>query len=105
MTSDSKRLLYKMFSEYKSRRKKGINRQNALCFGSYEQIAPLLPDDLPEDVDEYLRELSRLGYIKAFYADDHVYDCCLTTEAVEKMENLPLDTFQSVLDFISKFIP
>ena len=105
MTNDAKRLLYKMYSEYKSRRKAGVSREDAQHFGSYEKVSALLPEDLPNDVDDYLRELDRSGYVDVFYADNRASETRLTTDAIEHIEQLPANCLKSVLDFVAKFIP
>lgn len=105
MTSEAKKLLYKMYSEYKNRRKDDVDRRKASFFGSYEDISQLLSEKSSEDVDDCLRELNQLGFVRAKYADNHVYLCALTYEAIEHMEQLPADYFRSVVDFVTKFIP
>ena len=105
MTSESKKLLYNMYSEYKLRRKNNMSRKDSVFFGSYEDVAQLSFDYSPADVDDFLRELNQLGFVRAKYADNHVYLCALTYEAIEHMEQLPADYFRSVVDFVTKFIP
>lgn len=105
MTSDAKKLLFLMYCAYKNRRSNGKARQDAVLFGSYTDVAELMPDDLPDDVDDYIRELDRLGFVGVQYGDDHVYECWLKSSAIAKMEQLPLDYLRSVADFILRFIP
>lgn len=44
-------------------------------------------------------------YLNNMYADNEVYHCVLSNDAVAYMESLPKETFLSVADFVSKFIP
>lgn len=63
------------------------------------------PDLLLEDVEDSLRELGRNNFLNNLYADDTVYTCRLSDFAIATMENLPKETFNSITDFIAKFIP
>lgn len=106
ITKDAKKLLLLMYKEYQSRRKKGMTRSSAMFFGGADTIKKdLLPDELLQDVDDYIRELHRAGYVTATYANNTVWLCELTTEAIMKIEKLPADTIRSIADFIANFIP
>lgn len=106
ITKDSKRLLYILYKEYKSRRNNGTSKRRACYFESAKSIQQnFMPDELLEDVEEYLRELHRHEYVNNFYADNTIYDCYLSDAAISELEDLPKDTLLSVADFISKFIP
>ena len=106
ITNDAKKLLLSMYKEYQRRRKDGMQRSSSMSFGSGKTVQELLlPDESPEDVDDYLWELSRAGYVVTKNADNTVWHCALTTEAIQKIEKLPADTIKSVAEFISHFIP
>lgn len=106
ITKDAKKLLLLMYNEYQRRRKAGMTRSSAMSFGGAETIKKtLLPDELVQDIDDYIRELDRAGYVTASYADNTPWLCDLTTEAIQKIEKLPADTIKSIADFIGNFIP
>lgn len=106
ITNDAKKLLLSMYKEYQRRRKAGMARSSAMSFSDAETIKKtLLPDELVQDVNDYLRELDRAGYITASYADNIVWLCDLTTEAIQKIEKLPTDTVKSIANFLSNFVP
>jgi len=106
MTNDSKKILYALYKEYDQRRKNGLSRVKAKFFGSAENIQQsFFPKLLLSDVEDCLRELSREKYLDNFYADNTVYECNISERAIEKMENQSKETFLSVADFVSKFIP
>jgi len=46
-----------------------------------------------EDVDHSLRQLGRNNYLNNMYADNEVYHCVLSNDAVAYMESLPKETF------------
>ena len=56
-------------------------------------------------MDFSLRALSRNGYVKCFYGSNEILECHLTNNAVAYMESLPKETFLTVIEFVSKFIP
>ena len=106
LTNDAKKLLYVLYTEFTARRKVGISRNRAKFFRSAKSIQEnFAPDSCIEDVFDYLCELHRNGFVLNRYADNTVYECYLTDEAIVMLENLPKDTLLSVADFISKFIP
>lgn len=106
LSKDAKTILYELYSEYKNRRKHGISKSDAKDFISGKSIhQTFFPNWIFDDVTDTLRELGRNGYLKNFYADNTVYACHLTDDAIVKLENVPKETFLSVTDFIAKFIP
>ena len=106
LTKDSKKLLYILYKEYLNRRNNNVPKIRAVNFQSAESVqANFMPDELLEDVEEYMRELGRNNFLNNSYADDTIYSSNLTDFAICKMEELPRDTFLSVTDFVSKFIP
>ena len=106
LTKDAKIVLYNMYKEYLIRRDNHIPRSKAKEFGSADNIQlSLFQDWSLEDVEDVLRELGRNGFLNNFYADNTVYDCSLSDEAIVKMENQKKETLLNVADFISKFIP
>lgn len=106
LTKYDAKILYGLYSEYQHRRDSGMSISASSNFSSgmfiYENIFPNL---LYEDIDHSLRNLGKHKYLNNMYADGEVYHCSLTSDAIAYMENLPKETFLSVADFISKFIP
>lgn len=106
LTHGSKDLLFKLYKTYKKRRKEGLSESKSRSFGSSALIQKTISPDISfEDVDEYIRELSRNDFCNVMYADSCVYHCELSTHAISVMESLPKETLLSVSEFISKFIP
>lgn len=106
MTKDAKTMLYHMYKEYLLRRDNLFSKSKAKDFDCAETIhETLFPDWYLEDVVETLRELGRNGFVKNLYADDTVYHCNLTDNAIAIMETQKKETLLNVLDFVSKFIP
>lgn len=106
LSKDAKIVLYNLYKEYLVRRNNGSSRSYAKNFGSSSTIhADLFPDWLIEDLDDVLRELGRNHFLHNLYASNTIYQCELTDFAITKMENQRKETFLSIADFVSKFIP
>lgn len=106
MTNDSKKILYALYKEYDQRRKNGLSRMNSKYFSSAKDIQQnFFSEWLLTDVEDCLRELSREKYLDNLYGDNTITECFISEHAIEKMENQVKETFLSVADFISKFIP
>ena len=94
LTKYDKKILYGLYSEYLSRRKAGLSISNSSNFSSGKSIHEnFFPDHLYEDVDYSLRNLGKSGYLKNMYADNEVYYCVLSNDAIAYMESLPKETF------------
>lgn len=106
LTKQDKQILYGLYSEYISRRKSGLSIPKASNFVSGRSVHEnLFPELSYEDVDYSLRNLGKCNYLKNMYADNEIYCCTLSNDAISYMEDLPKETFLSVADFVSKFIP
>ncbi|MCJ7848770.1 hypothetical protein MUB35_25960 [Blautia sp. NSJ-175] len=106
LTNDDKTILYELYTEYRHRRSAGMSREKSCDFKSCESIHDNFFPDIPiDDVDFSLRALSRNGYVKCFYGSNEILECHLTNNAVAYMESLPKETFLTVIEFVSKFIP
>lgn len=105
LTKDAKKLLYILYKEYLNRRKHNVAKTRATDFDSASSVQfNFMPNELLEDVEEYMRELGRNDFLENFYADDTIYSCYLTDYAICTMETLPKDTLVSVANFISQFL-
>lgn len=106
LTREAKTVLYQLYKEYCSRRKKGISRSDAKQFGSAETVQKSFFSNCSvEDILDAMNELKHNGYLKNFYADDTIYLSSLTDDAIFCMENQTKETLLSVVDFVTKFIP
>ena len=106
LTKQDKKILYGLYSEYLNRCKTGLSFPEACNFISGKSVHEnFFPDMSYEDVDHSLRQLGKSNYLNNMYADNEVYHCALSNDAVAYMESLPKETFLSVADFVSKFIP
>ena len=106
LTKQDKKILYGLYSEYLNRRKAGLSFSEACNFISGKSVHEnFFPGMSYKDVDHSLRQLGRNNYLNNMYADNEVYHCVLSNDAVAYMESLPKETFLSVADFVSKFIP
>lgn len=106
LTKQDKKILYGLYSEYLNRRKAGSSFSEACNFISGKSVYEnFFPDMSYEDVDHSLRQLGKNNYLNNMYADNEVYHCVLSNDAVAYMESLSKETFLSVADFVSKFIP
>lgn len=104
LTKDAKKILYKLYAEYRDRRKHGFSKSESKNFDSSETVQSDFFPDLPlEDVNDSLRELKDNNFIHGMLADDIVYTCELSDYAIATLESLPLDTFTSMADFLLKF--
>lgn len=106
LTNDDKTILYELYTEYRHRRSVGMSRKKSCDFNSCKSIHENFFPDMPiDDVDFSLRTLEVNGYIECVFASGIILECRLTTKAVAYMENLPKETFLTVVDFIAKFKP
>lgn len=106
LTNDSKKILYKLYAEYRDRCKHGFSKSDSKNFDCAKSIHDnFFPDLLLEDVEDSLRELGRNNFLNNKYADNTVYICHLSDHAIATMENLPKETLTSIGNFLSNFIP
>lgn len=105
LTNDSKKLLYEMYFAFKNRRLNGQDRKRAMAFGGSDSLKTNLGlKDSISDINDYLFELKRAGYVTTFDADNTVYECWLTAKAVSDLESLPSDVLASAASFVTKFL-
>ena len=106
LSTDAKKMIFVLYGEYKNRRNHGISKNDSKEFQSPESIQEsFFPLWSIDDVDSAMRELDKNGYLQVVYASGTINDCCITDEAIAKLENQPKETFLNIADFISKFIP
>lgn len=106
LTNDSKKILYKLYAEYRDRRKHGFSKSDSKNLDCAKTIHDSFFPDLPlEDVEDSLCELKNNNFIHGTRADGTVYKCELSDYAIATMENLPKETLASIGNFISNFIP
>lgn len=103
LTKNAEYLICLLYKSYREKLKKGISISNAKLFGGSQYIqSNLVPQYSIDDIDEICRELSIAGFLKNFYADNSVYECSLTTDAIIYMENRFVNGLADVLDYIVK---
>lgn len=106
LTSKAKSMLYGLYKEYKNRRYNKMSRLAAKNFGSAEHLHDSLFQSWTlSDIKDIMHELDGAGYLNHLYSSNTIYESCLTDSAIAKLDNQPKDTFLSIADFISKFIP
>ena len=104
LSNDAKIMLFTLYKEYLDRRNHGFSKSFSKNFQSANFIHQnLFPDLLLEDVEDTLRELGRNNFLNNFYADNTIYYCTLSDDAIVAMEALPAEIFKSVKKFISTF--
>lgn len=104
LTKDAKTILYKLYMEYRDRRKHGFSKSDSKNFDCAKTIhTDFFPDLSLEDVDDSLLELKNNNFINGTCADGTMYTCELSDYAIATLENLPKDTLISVADFLLKF--
>ena len=106
LSKDAKTILYTLYKEYLLRREQGISKSKAKNFISAQYIhSTFFSDWYLEDIEDTIRELGRNNFLNNYYADNTIYHCELSDFAIVTMENQKKETFLSIADFISKFIP
>lgn len=104
LTKDAKATLYKLYTEYRDKRKHGFSKSDSKDFGSAKEVHESFFSDLSlEDVDDFLLELKNNNLINGTRADGTMYKFELSDYAISTLESLPLDTLTSVAEFILKF--
>ena len=104
LSKNAKVVLHALCSQYHSRRLCNFSKSEASSFGSSESIHDDLCQSLSvEDIVDAQFELSSVGYLIIDPGDDSVACCELTHECIADIENVNLDTFMNVTDFILKF--
>lgn len=106
LTKQDKQILFRLYSEYQNRRKTGLSVPESSNFVSGRSVHENFFSEMSyKDVDYSLGQLGKDGYLKNMYADNEIYHCVLSNDAIAYMEDLPKETFLSVADFVAKFIP
>lgn len=104
LTKDAKTILYKLYTEYRDRRKHGFPKSDSKNFSSAKEVhESFFPDLSIEDVDESLLELKNNNFINGIRADGTLYTCELSDYAIATLENLPKEALISAADFLLKF--
>lgn len=103
LTKDAEKLICLLYKSYLQKRKSGISKSQATCFGSSHDIhEQLCPDLIFEDVDDTCRELSRADLLNCLWADNIAYHVILSDNAIVYMENRFKNGLSEVLEFIDK---
>ncbi len=100
MTKDAQKLLCCLYGIFKERNKTE----------SREEAKEMTPEEVQkkcntifysEDVDDLISELKEYGFVKT-----DVTGCIyIQNSAIEKVESIPKENFENVVDIISKLLP
>lgn len=102
LTKDSDKLACIVYREYLGKRKTGESKSSAKLFAhNFYSSIKTLSNWHPDDIDETLDELTRIGFIKKYTDGGFV----LLDDFIIYMENRFKNGFMEVTDFIAKFIP
>lgn len=103
LTKDSDALICALYKEYLQKRKDGIPKGDAKCFGGAEYIhRTIVPKWSLGDTEETLWELHRAGLLVCKPADNTVYFAILADDGIVYMENRFKDGISEVLGHIEK---
>lgn len=103
LTKDAEYLICLLYTAYKERLKEGLSKSDAKLFGGAEYIqSNLIPQYSIDDISETCRELAHVHFLNNFWADNQVYLCNITTDAIVYMENRFINGLTGVLDYIAK---
>lgn len=106
LTKETKKVLYRLYKEYLSRRKADISKAQAICFGAADSIQrELFSDWSISNLSSALYELSHNKLVSISKYDNKITRCDLTNSAIALMENQKKDALKSAADFVVKFIP
>lgn len=106
LTKDAEKLICLLYKSYLQKRKSGISKSQATCFGSSHDIhEQLCPELIFEDVDDTCRELSRADLLNCLWADNIAYHVILSDSAIIYMENRFKNGLVEVLEFVDKIKP
>ena len=106
LTKDAEKLICLLYKSYLQKRKSGISKSQAACFGSSHDIhEQLCPDLIFEDVDDTCRELSRADLLNCLWADNIAYHVILSDKTIVYMENRFKNGLSEVLEFVDKIKP
>lgn len=109
ITKEAKALLSALYKEYKRRRKAGISKEQARCFGDSDTIQTNIVDKWSiNDIDEACRELHSAGILNCFFIDDTVGELELTTLGIAYAESCTkknISTIISILDRLKALLP
>ena len=106
LTKDAEKLICLLYKSYLQKRKSGMSKSQATCFGSSHDIhEQLCPELIFEDVDDTCRELSRAYLLNCLWADNIAYHVILSDNAIVYMENRFKNGLSEVLEFVDKIKP
>ena len=106
ITNDAKIILYKLYVEYRKRRKHGFSKPFSKNFGTFDDIhSNFFYDQLAENLNDFLNELIENGFLNDVCANDGIQKYELSNYAISTLEALPVKAFQSTKKFITDFFP
>lgn len=101
ITRDADKTICVIYKEFLTRRKSGISKIQASTF-SFETLQSLMPNEIKEDLFEYLRELKCADLINPIYLSG---DFHLSSNGIIYMEQRFGKTLDKIIDYLSKLVP
>lgn len=102
LTKNAEYLLCVLYSSYSQRVRSGESSSSAKSFGGSGQIKDnLIKNWTVDDVDEAVRELSRKDLVSAFFSDNSVWNCSLSSDGISYMEHRFGDKFDQLMSRIA----
>ena len=102
LTKSAEYLLCVLYDSYLQRVKNGESSSRAKSIGGSGQIKDnFIKSWSVDDVDEAIKELSRKDMVSAFFADNSVWNCSLSSDGISYMEHRFGDKFDQLMDRIA----
>lgn len=106
LTKDNDFLICTLYKDFLNKRKNGISKSDARCFGSSDEIQEnLISTWSKEDVAEACWELHSKNILQCYSGDDIANDIYLTDDGILYMETRFSDKIDKIIDCISKLKP
>jgi len=103
LTKDSDALLCALYKEYMQKRKAGVSKRSAKCFGNAKHIQSIIvPKWDIGDIEETCWELARKGFLLCLSANNTIHMASLGDEGIIYMENRFRSGLDEVLDYLEK---
>lgn len=103
ITKEVNALLRALYKEYKRRRKAGISKEQARCFGDSDAIQTNIVNKWSiNDIDEACRELHGAGILNCFFIDNTVGESELTTHGIAYAESYTKKKFSTIISILDR---
>lgn len=103
LTNDGKFLLASMYKKYVSNLKRGMEKQNAVNFGTEFEIHDKIMSAWSQsDVHETISELSLKKLLTVTYGSNVAIEVVITTDTIVMMEHKFQNRVDSVISYVAK---